>query len=61
MEKDIRADRFISKEGDLNFIEPQCRLCSNSNLDNGLYCNIHDNISLQIKLNKIKCEDFEKK
>lgn len=61
MEKDIRADRFISKEGDLEFIRPQCRDCSNSNLDNGLYCDIHDTISLQIKLNKVDCKDFKQK
>lgn len=61
MSKEIRADRFISKEGDLETIKPICKECNNSILDGGLSCKIHNPISVQIKLNKVKCEDFEEK
>lgn len=58
--EEIREDKFIYQEGDIDVVVPQCKKCGNSYIETGLKCEIKT-IDMDIRLNKIKCEDFKEK
>ena len=55
--EEVREDKFSFEPTDVKVIKPQCKTCERCIIDNGLRCSIYNRIPMEVRMNKVKCED----